>query len=368
MILNEEQRFLQDTVSAFLTEQASTQQLRQLRAQPVNQAFDPQVWQALVDMGLTAMTVPEEHGGLSFGWLACGAVAEAMGQRLSATPFLSSVVLAQGLLVECGSSAQIERYLPGLLDGREVWAVAMNEGHSYNPDRWTDCSAQPRISVAKNLVMDGVQAHRLLVLTKREGADGLACLLVSPDTPGVQVIGQRLMDGRQYAEVVLTEVTGDAVEWLAGNNVAEGCQRVLDRATAVLAAEMMGSARALQEMTVKHLCEREQFDVKIGTFQALQHRAAHLYAEVELAQSAVQSALLALDRQQADVSAQSSCAKALAGDCLQLASDEAVQLHGGMGVTDEMDVGLFLKRSRVSNQLLGTAAWHRTRYAQLQGF
>ena len=147
-----------------------------------------------------------------------------------------------------------------------------------------------------------------------------------------------------------------------------GIQKTIDQATVVLAAEMMGSAREVLERTVAYLGEREQFDVKLGTFQALQHRCAQLYCELELAESAVSAALTALDHTAPNIGLLASCAKALANDCFTLISSEAVQLHGGMGVTEEMDIGLFLKRSRVCNQLLGSSSYHRDRYARLKGF
>ena len=367
MILNEEQRLFQETLAAFLAERANSQHLRALRERPAHVGFDADLWQALVEMGLPLITVPEQHNGLAVGWLAAGAVAGTIGRELSATPFLSSVVLAQELLIACGSPAQIDAYLPALLDGTETWSVAMNEGNGFNPEHWSRWPGDTPLTVRKTMVMEGAQADRLLVVNNN-GEGGFSVFLLTPSAEGAQVEPQRLMDGRQYARLDCRDVLPEAVEWLEGDGVAVGCQRVLDCATAILAAEMVGGARALQEMTVRHLCEREQFGRKIGSFQALQHRAAQLYAEVELAQSAVQAALVALDRGQADAGRHCSAAKALAGDCLQLASDEAVQLHGGMGVTDEMDVGLFLKRSRVCNQLLGTSAWHRARYASLVGF
>jgi alkylation response protein AidB-like acyl-CoA dehydrogenase len=176
------------------------------------------------------------------------------------------------------------------------------------------------------------------------------------------------MDLHSAGSILLDGVPAEDTVWLAGDDVEAGIQQTIDQATIVLAAEMMGSAREVLERTVAYLGEREQFDVKLATFQALQHRCAHMYCELELAESAVSAALTALDQVAPNVSLLASSAKALANDCFTLISSEAVQLHGGMGVTEEMDIGLFLKRSRVCNQLLGTSSYHRDRFARLRGF
>lgn len=176
------------------------------------------------------------------------------------------------------------------------------------------------------------------------------------------------MDLHGHGSITLNSVNTDAIDWLTGPDVEGGLARAIDQATSVLAAEMMGSAREALEQTVAFLGEREQFDVKLGTFQALQHRCAQMFCELELAESAVAAALTGLDQGAPNISALSSSAKALANDCFTLISSEAVQLHGGMGVTEEMDIGLFLKRSRVCNQLLGSSSYHRDRFARLNGF
>jgi alkylation response protein AidB-like acyl-CoA dehydrogenase len=176
------------------------------------------------------------------------------------------------------------------------------------------------------------------------------------------------MDLHDSGSVVFEALQTETIEWLEGVDIRGGLQKTLDQATAVLAAEMMGTAREALERTVTFLGEREQFDVKLGTFQALQHRCAQMYCELELADSAVAAALVALDHDAQNTSSLVSSAKALANDCLTLISSESVQLHGGMGVTEEMDMGLFLKRSRVCNQLLGSSSYHRDRYARLNGF
>ena len=213
--------------------------------------------------------------------------------------------------------------------------------------------------------MDAAGADYLIVSAVDE-ADELCLAVVPRDTDGVTLHSQKLMDGRQYASLTLRDV--EAEEWLAGEMLASGFTRACDEATIMLSCEMLGGSRELLERTVAYLQEREQFDVKIGTFQALQHRLAIAYCELELAAASAFHALLAMDSGEPVLSEQASKAKALVGDIFQHLSNEAVQMHGGMGVTDEMDIGLFLKRSRVCNQLFGNSAFHRDRFATLRGY
>lgn len=367
MIFTEEQQLFRDAMADFFAQHGSTQALRQLREEPANVAFDTQVWAELVELGLPGMVVPEEYDGLSFGWLGLGAIAEVSGRHLAPSPLLSHVVLAQELLLNCGSTAQIAHYLPPLLAGEELWAVAIDGHRFFQGGDSSVVEVAERLSGKKVLVPDGAAADRILLPVGRADAS-VGVFAVPAGSAGVSVEATRMMDGRQYANIQFDEVEVSAGEWLDGPSVEDGWKLTLDRAMVVLAAEMVGSARELLERTVQFLAEREQFGVKLATFQALQHRCSIAYCELELTASAVLAALSAIDRGDSQIAAYASQAKALANDCLTLISSEAVQLHGGMGVTDEMDIGLFLKRSRVANQLLGTSAWHRERFASLGGF
>lgn len=367
MILNSEQESFRASVSSFLAAKLPISELRALRDKPVATAYDRDLWGELAVLGASSITVPAASGGAEFGWLALGAVAQELGRRLSPTPLLSSVVLAQGALIQCASPEQVARYLPALLNGDEVWAVAFEEQTHFSPDCLQTAMTPLGLCGSKSMVLDGAAADRLLV-TALDGSGQWGLLLVEPDTPGITLRASRLMDGRQYVAFEFSEVSELACEWVAGPAAEGAWARVLNQAMAVLAAEMLGSARELCERTIEYLKEREQFDVKIGSFQALQHRAAHMYSELELSQAAVDAALIAFDTKGSDQCAMASAAKALANECFQLISDEAVQMHGGMGVTDALDIGLFLKRSRVCNQLLGNTHWHHLRYADRSGF
>jgi alkylation response protein AidB-like acyl-CoA dehydrogenase len=367
MILTEEQHLFHDAMASFLSEHASIDALRWLREEPPKTAYDREVWANLVELGLAGIVVSEEHGGLSFGWIGLGAIAGVSGRHLAPTPLFSQIVLAQELLLNCGSSEQIARYLPVLLSGEEMWTVAIDGDRYFHGGDDSIVEVSNTLSGKKVLVPEGAAADRILLPVRR--ADGELGVFISPaHTEGVHIQATRMMDGRQYANITIEKLDAPAGEWLAGSSLERGWELTLNRAMIVLAAEMVGSARELLERTVRFLSEREQFGVKLATFQALQHRCAKLYCELELADSAVLAALSAIDQGESEIAAQASLAKAMANDCLTTISSEAVQLHGGMGVTDEMDIGLFLKRSRVTNQLLGTSEWHRERFAGLAEF
>lgn len=367
MILNEEQGMLKETVAQFFAEQAPIERLRELGTEPLSEGYDRALWSEMVELGLTGITVPEEFDGLNFGWMAVGAIAQEAGRRMVASPFLSSVVFAQNLLLNCGSRSQIEAHLPSLISGEKTASVALDEGRHFAPEAIAMSESDGRLSGFKSRVINGQTSDLLLCVARRMSGE-LGVALVSSANAAVSVDAKRSMDLHGHALITLDELSDADIEWLAGNSVDTGLTRAIDQATIVLAAEMIGSAREALECTVNYLGEREQFDVKLGTFQALQHRCAQMFCELELAESAVSAALAGLDHSAPNLSILASSAKALANDCFTLISSEAVQLHGGMGVTEEMDIGLFLKRSRVCNQLMGSSSYHRDRFATLSGF
>ena len=367
MILNEEQVMLRETVAQFFAEKAPIDRLRELGAAPLNEGYDPVLWSEMVELGLTGITVPEEFEGLSFGWMAVGAIAQEAGRRLVASPFLSSVVFAQNVLLNCGSRSQIETHLPSLLSGEITASVALDEGRFFDPEAINARESDDGISGVKKRVLNG-QASELLFCVAKRSSGELGVALISSGKAKVTVDAKRTMDLHGHANITLDDVSSADIEWLEGDSIDAGLTKAIDQTTIVLAAEMMGSAREALERTVDYLGEREQFDVKLGTFQALQHRCAQMFCELELAESAVSAALTGLDHAAPNLSAMASSAKALANDCFTFISSEAVQLHGGMGVTEEMDIGLFLKRSRICNQLLGSSSYHRDRFARLNGF
>ena len=373
MLLSQEQELLKDSAVAFLADQAPVAQQRRLRDEKVEQGFDTLLWQQMVEMGWPVAVLPEEHDGLAAGYLGMGAVFEAIGRNLSAQPLLSQAVIAPELLIRAGSKAQQAHWLPLLAAGEARIALATDEkSGEHLPAKLATITTQTdkgwSLSGEKSFVIDGVAANAFVVLAaSAEGAQGL--WLVPADAKGVAVARVSMIDSRNMARVAFDRVELTADMALANMPAVQALNEVLDRARACQAAEALGLLREVFERTVSYLKERVQFDAVIGSFQALQHRAARIYVELELLESCVLAALEAIDSgREAKVAEHVSLAKAKASDLCEKICNEAVQLHGGIGVTDELDIGLYFKRARVLQRLLGDAGYHRARFAQLKGF
>ena len=373
MLLSQEQELLKDSAVAFLADQAPVAQQRRLRDEKVEQGFDAQLWQQMVEMGWPVAVLPEEHDGLAAGYLGMGSVFEAIGRNLSAQPLLSQAVIAPELLIRAGSKAQQAHWLPLLAAGGARIALATDEkagGHL--PAKLATIATQTdkgwSLSGEKSFVIDGIAANAFIVLAaSAEGAQGL--WLVPADAKGVSVARVSMIDSRNMARVAFDRVELTADMALTNMPAAQALDEVLDRARACQAAEALGLLREVFDRTVSYLKERVQFDAVIGSFQALQHRAARIYVELELLESCVLAALEAIDSgREAKVAEHVSLAKAKASDLCEKICNEAVQLHGGIGVTDELDIGLYFKRARMLQRLLGDAGYHRARFAQLKGF
>lgn len=377
MILNEEQRLLESTISEFLSENAPIELMRRLRDDVDALGYSKDLWQQLVEMGIPLTTVAESDGGVGFGWLGMGAVMEACGRNLSASPLLASVVLC-GSLLELAGNAKQRELLAAIRNGQTTLALALDEGNRFAPLQ-TATSLTPSNSGGyllqgrKVFVVDGHCADHIIVAARSTGnpgdATGLSLAIIDPNQAGVKIKRTQLMDGSNAAVISFDSVAVNDDQLLGQPGEAwQPLQIALDRATTSLAAEMLGGCQELFDRTVEYLKEREQFDVKIGSFQALQHRASHMFCEIENCRSAVLNALSSLDNKAPDAAIHVSLAKTLANDCYKLVSNEAVQMHGGMGVTDELDIGLFLKRARVCMQLFGDTHYHENRYAEAHGF
>ena len=373
LLLNEEQRMLRDSAAQFLAARSPISALRALRDTRDARGWDEALWREIAELGWPAAVLPEEHGGLGIGWAGLGAVFEQIGRRLAATPLLSTVVLGAGLIERLGSDAQRTAWLPRIAAGETVLALALDETPRHDPQRIATRARRSasgwQLDGEKWFVLDGHVAERLLVVARIDDAEALAVFLVDPAAPGVQLERTIMVDSRNAARVRLDAVAL-APDALLGTPeaTAAALDAVLDRARGCLAAEALGVITEAFERSVAYLKERVQFGVAIGSFQALQHRAARLFVEIELLKSAVAAALEAFDNDAADAGELASLAKARASDLSERALNEAAQLHGGIGVTDELDIGLMMKRGRAIQQTFGDGAYHRRRYAALLGF
>lgn len=371
-LLNDEQRMLRDSAADFLQGQAPVASQRKLRDERVLLGFDAGVWQQALALGWTAAVLPEEQGGLAIGYAGLGAVFSLMGQHLSALPLLSQVVLCGELLLRAGDVAQQQRWLPQIISGEQRFALALDEQGRHAPGRIATrarrASGGWQLDGEKWFAIDAVGADQLLVVARLED-DSLGIFMVPVQTSGLAVLPLQMVDSRNSAHVLLQGVHVEDVQRLcAAKDVTPALDAALDRARICLAAEALGLCREAFARTVSYLKERVQFDVPIGSFQALQHRAARLYVELELLASCVGAALFAIDADATDVALMASLAKARAADLCEKLLNEAVQMHGGIGVTDEFDLGLLVKRARTIQHSLGDGLFHRNRYACLKGF
>lgn len=373
----EEQEMLRESARGFLEEKAPVAALRKLRDTNDATGFSRDLWKEMAQMGWAGILVEEEFGGSDFGFVGAGLLAEEMGRTLTASPFLSTSVLAATALRKYGNDAQRQEFLPKISAGEIVMALAVDEGAKHGPAK-TAMKAEKsgngfRLSGAKTFVADGHVADRLLVAARTGGSagetEGISLFLVDAKAKGVSAERTILVDSRNAARLAFdnVEVTGEEVLGEVDNGYM-ALEGVLSAGRAGLAAEMSGSAQKAFEMTTSYLKERRQFGQPIGSFQALQHRAAHLYCEIELMRSVVLKALQDLDRNFGIAGVTCSLAKAKAGEVAKLAALESVQMHGGIGMTDEYDIGLYLKRIRVAQEMFGDFAFHADRIAQLRGY
>lgn len=377
LVLTEEQRLLQDTAKDFLANNAPVAALRKLRDDKDPLGYAPDLWQKMAEMGWASIILPESYGGLEFGFQGLGVVLEESGRTLAASPlFASAVVGASGILLG-GNEEQKQTLLPAIASGELTLALALEESNHHRPTHiGTTATVQGDAFVlngSKCFVLDGHSADQLIVVARSSGGErdssGLTLLLVDRDAEGVSCQRTILMDSRNAADIRF-----DNVSVPAGNLIGqvdqgwEVLEPVLDRGRVAIAAEMMGVALEAFERTTAYLKERQQFGQPIGSFQALQHRQAHIQSEIELCRSVLLQALSSVDDAPQELPLLASLAKTKLNELVKRVTNEAVQMHGGIGVTDDLEIGFFLKRARVAMQIFGDAGYHKDRYATLCGY
>lgn len=373
----EDQAMLADTARGFLADEGNiAKQLRHFRDINCKDGFGHALWKQFAEMGLTGMLVGEADGGLGMGHVEAGIVLEEIGRNLTPSPFLTSSVMAATALG--GASADLKgRYLPGLIAGDSVFAVAIDEGPKHRPERIATRAERSgngfKLSGSKAFVVQGGSADMLVVAARTSGDDsdhdGITLFAVPKDATGMSLDVVRLVDSAQAAHLKLDNVQLDADAVIGDvDGGRELLNRVLNAGRIGAAAESVGVAMGSFEMTTTYLKQRKQFGQLIGEFQALQHRAAHLYSELEIARAAVIKAQQLLDGGSDKAELMVSVAKAKAGKAASLAVKEGVQMHGGIGMTDEYDIGLYMKRDRALAEFMGDMYYHAERVAQLSGY
>lgn len=374
-VLTEEQQMLRDSALGFASEKLPVGQLRTLRGK--GEAFDKAAWKEMVELGFAGVLIPEEFGGSGFGYVGLGQVLEAQGRTIASSPLLSTALIGASALMLAGNQKQKETYLPKIAAGELTTALAVDEGAHHDPAH-IKLSAKKSasgftLSGDKRYVVDGAEAGLLIVAARTSGdaddATGITLFLVPGDARGVTRTALKTLDAHPAANITFANVEVGAEAVLGVVDGSYGVlEAILDRARIGLASEMVGAADAAFEMTSEYLKVRKQFGQLIGSFQSIQHRAAQMFTDLELTRSCVAAALDALDRNANNVSELASLAKARAGETLHLVSNETVQMHGGIGMTDAHDSGLYMKRARVLEALYGSEAFHRDRYARLGGY
>ena len=377
LVLNEEQQMLSDSAKDFAANRTPVNHFRSLRDNndPLN--WDKDVWREMVDLGWSGILIPQEFGGSDFGLAGISVIMQEVGKTLTPSPLFATAVMGASAINTFGTQEQKAEYLPKIAAGNITTAIAIDEESHHAPfnsmaqaelvgDEWV-------LNGKKKFVVDGASADILIILARTSGIKGdkagLTLFIVDANHTGVEIIKTDMADCRNYANIVLdnVKISKDA---LLGDQESggEAIDKILDEGRIALSAEMLGNSEAAFEMTLNYLKERKQFGVLIGTFQALQHRAAEMFCEIELTKSAVMAAMQGADENNNDLQRMASLAKSIAGETLYLVSNESVQMHGGIGVTDEYDIGFYMKRARVAEVIFGGANFHQERYANLSNF
>ena len=374
--LTEEQSMIQEQAKTWASEESPVSKFREMRDSGNELGFDKATWEAIGEMGWAGIIVPEDQGGVDMGHLTFGVILEELGRQLTASPLVASGLIGANALLIAGSDAQKSEWLPKIGEGSTILTLAVDEGPRHNPSRIAlEATASGDgfvLNGTKTHVLEGLAADQFVVAARTSGqsgeTDGITLFLVPANAPGIERSRLATADSRGYATVNFAgvEVGSDAVLGTVGQGFAP-LDQILDRARAGLAAEMLGTAAQSFDMTLDYLKNRVQFGEVIGSFQALGHRAAGLFTEMEMARSCIEAALAAIDENAEDVAQLCSLAKYKANAFLHHMSNELIQIHGGIGMTDEFDAGLFLKRARAAEATFGNEAFHRDRYASFAG-
>ena len=354
-VLNEEQEMLRDMAREWSTNESPVAAFRKLRDSDNTEGFDRDAWKTMAEMGWTGVIIPEDHGGSDFGWLSMGLVAEELAKTLAASPLTISTVASSAIILG-GSDEQKEKWLPRIASGEIIATLAVDEGTRHDPSKIETSVTDGKLSGKKSFVPEADGADLIVVAA----TDGLY-LVEKGD--GVTLTKRHLVDQRSHADITFD---GAAADKLAGGG--DGLlDDVLDRARILTASEMLGMAQQVFDTTLDYLKQRVQFNQVLASFQALQHRMADLFGDLAMMRSAVEGGLQALDSG-FGVSRAATMAKAEANRVLHKMASEGIQLHGGIGMTDEYDVGFFLKRARVLEARWGNSSYLKDRFATLSGY
>ena len=377
LVLSEEQSMRRDSARGLISDKAPVSHLRHLRDSKDATGFSRELWKSFAEMGFAGLLVPEQFGGSGLGCVEAGIVMEEIGRTLMPSPFLSTSVLAASALSRGGSAAQKSEHLPKISAGQLLAALAVDEGTKHRPLQTKLQAVRSgtgfKLNGSKAFVVDGHVADLLIVAARTAGSagerNGLTLFLVDPRSKGIATERTIMVDSHNAARIDFenVEVNADHVlgEVDQGFALLDG---VLNIGRVAVASELVGLSEEVFGRTVSYLKERKQFGKAIGEFQALQHRAAQLYIDIEITRAAVLKAHQTLDADFANAASAVAVAKARAGTTAARAVQEGVQMHGGMGMTDQFDIGFFMKRARVCEELFGDANFHADQLARSRSY
>lgn len=369
---SEDQQLLQESVQRFVRENYSFEARRQLVA--TEQGYADAHWAQFAELGWLGIPFPEEYGGLGMSGVETMVVMEAIGNGLVAEPYLSTVVMGGGAVAAAGSEEQKAEILPAVAEGKCKLAFAFAERQArYNLQdvevRAETANGGYRLSGMKSVVFGAPTADRFVVSARTAGgsrdADGITLFLVAADAPGLSVRGYPTADGLRAGEVTLDNTPAEGVLGELDGGLPT-IEEVVDRAIAAVSAEAVGLMGTLNDMTLEYLKTREQFGQPIGRFQVLQHRMVDMFIAHEEAKSMAMMAAMRIDEEDADARKKAmSAAKVQIGKSARFVGQQSIQLHGGIGMTDEYAAGHYFKRLTMIDRSFGDNDYHLRRYAAL---
>lgn len=377
LVINEEQQMLKESAQGFLAEHAPLSEVRKQRDAGSAAGYADNLWPQMIEMGWAAILVPEAYGGLEFGHVGMGQIVEQTGRTLTASPLFATAVLGVTAINAAGSEQQKAELLGAIASGEITTALAVDETAHHAPAQISMSASKQtggyRLVGSKRFVVDGGTADKLVVAARTSGAagdaQGISLFIVDRTAAGVEVERTAVTDGRNYANINFNDVEVAEAALLGEEGTGfKALSATLDVGNIYLSAELLGMAQETFDRTLQYLKERKQFGVLIGSFQALQHRAADWWSQIELCKSVVLKALQATDEGDKRAPALASIAKAKLSEVAELSTNEAIQMHGGIGMTDEYDIGFFIKRARPAQTLFGDNSYHTDRFAQLSGY
>ena len=372
LVINEEQNMLKSSAKELLDLKSPISLMRELRDDNYNQ-FDPDLWKEMVEMGWTALTVPEDYNGLNFGYVGLGQVIEEMGKKLTVSPMISTVLVSTTIVGLSKNEVLKSKLFDEIMSGKKLCTLAHEESSYHNPNIDLSIISNNNekfiLNGKKRFVIDGTISDYLIVSANSESNGSLELVIIDSKSKGITFNNKVHMDSKIYSDISFNNVEFSKDNFLSTENDGKKIlKKALDIACVGLAAEMLGNIQQAFDMTIQYLKEREQFGVKIGSFQALQHRSAIMFGEIELCKSIVLKALQAIDSGDENLPELASLAKSKLGLTSKLVTNEAVQMHGGIGVTDDADIGFFLKRVRVSQRIFGDSNYHLDRVAKFNSY